>query len=104
MIFILILSIYALSFTIRNLPGPFNIFGILRNWFMRLPFFIGVFFYQLLECSWCVGFHSGYIVYAIYNHHLYFSDFLIWGLAGAAISAIMDAALGKLSGENGSSQ
>lgn len=98
MIVLNILAIYTLSFVIRNLPGPFNSFGIIRNWFMRLPFFIGIFFYQLLECPWCIGFHCGYFIYLLTSfNHIQLNFFLLWGLAGSAIVAIIDQALERLS-------
>lgn len=88
-IFLMILAIYTLSFILRNLSGPFNILGIIRNKLMSNRFF-GVFFYELFTCPWCIGFHCGYIVYLLGTRYSTTSEIFIWSLAGSAIAAFGD--------------
>lgn len=92
-----ILTMYAISFLIKEIDGPFGIFSLIRNKLM-LNRFVGVFFYKLLECYFCVGFHSGWITYLLFNWqkewHLNF--IIIWGLAGSATGIIFNAVLMRL--------
>ena len=88
MIIFYILAIYAISFIVRNISGPFDILSKIRNYLLASR--AGVFFYELLNCPWCVGFHCGYIVYFLAC--LSFSTFslpmmVIWAFAGSAIVA-----------------
>lgn len=86
---IMILAVYSLSFYIRNLSGPFNIFGIIRNSLMRLPW-LGVFFYQLLDCPWCLGWYMGCAIYLLQSMQFSINLIILWGLAGSAIVAFLD--------------
>lgn len=92
------LAIYTLSFAIRNLSGPYNLFGIIRNKLMTLPV-IGVFFYELLSCPFCIGFHCGYLIYLLECSNFNFKFFVLWGLAGSTIVAIIDAILDRINRE-----
>ena len=89
------LAIYTLSHFIRNLSGPFNLFGLIRNKLMTLPA-VGVFFYELFDCPWCLGFHCGYLIYLLQYVNFQLQSFIIWGLAGSSIVAIMDSVMKHL--------
>ena len=92
MILFCILAIYSLSFVIRNISGPLDLLSKIRNKLMSIPK-LGVFFYELLNCPWCIGFHSGYIIYllfALYLSSFSFPLFFIWALAGSAITYFGD--------------
>lgn len=90
-IIINILAIYALSYFIRNLSGPYNLFSLFRNKLMTFPL-VGVFFYKLLDCPWCLGFHSGYMVYILESGADFKIKYLIlWGLVGSSVVAIIDS-------------
>ena len=89
MLIIMIFAIYTLSFLIRNSSGPFNLFGLIRNKLVSNKY-LGVFFYQLLTCPWCIGFHCGYIIYILQFTYFKTSDFFMWALAGSAIVALGD--------------
>jgi hypothetical protein len=91
-IIICLLAMYAISFTIKEVDGPWGIIGFIRNKLMQNKY-VGVFFYKLLNCYFCVGFHSGWIVYLL-AHDIWKVNFIIlWALAGAAISLIIDRTL-----------
>jgi hypothetical protein len=90
-----ILAIYSLSHIIRNLSGPYNILGATRNKLLSNKY-IGVFFYDLLTCPWCIGFHCGYIIYALQCTDFSFKLLIIWGLAGSFIVALIDALYAKI--------
>lgn len=94
--FLMILSIYSLSFFIRNASGPFNIFGFLRIKLLATPK-VGVFFYQLLECPYCIGFHCGYLIYLLQCSDFKIQLFILWALAGSTITAFFDFIFNKLS-------
>jgi len=93
-ILIIILAIYAFSYTIRNLSGPFNILGIIRNKLMSNKF-LGVFFYELLSCPWCLGFHCGYIISIIAFNFTNYYNLIIWAFAGSTIVAGGDKLFNK---------
>ena len=91
-----LLAICALVYAIKEIDGPWGINAWARNMLMRLPF-LGVFFYKLLACYFCLGFHAGWIIYTIAERGcVTWNYFLLWGLAGSAISLIFSGVLGQL--------
>jgi len=94
MILIYILAIFGLNFAIRQTSGPYGSIAWLRNKLMSNRH-LGVLFYQLLECSFCSGFWCG-IVICLLQGEIHINQLIVWGLAGATISLILDATLTKL--------
>lgn len=94
-IIIVIFAICSLSFFIQNLSGPFNIFGLTRNLLLKNKY-LGLFFYELLSCPWCIGFHSGYVIYLLYFSNFNIREFILFGLAGSAINALFSIIYKKL--------
>jgi hypothetical protein len=86
---IYLLSIFGLAFLIKESDGPFDIMLHLRNMLMRNKY-VGVFFYKLLECYFCVGYHCGWIIYLLSQKQWSVNLLICWGLAGAATSLILD--------------
>lgn len=92
MIIIQLLAIYAISFVIKEIDGPWGVIGFIRNKLIQNKY-VGIFFFKLLECYFCVGFHAGWMVYLL-THSIWKINFIIlWGLAGASISLIIDRLL-----------
>jgi hypothetical protein len=89
MYILMCLAIYSLSYYIRNLSGPFNMFGELRNKLMHNTL-VGLFFYQLFSCSYCIGFHCGYLIYLLQCTVFSVNYFILWGLIGSAVVALLD--------------
>jgi hypothetical protein len=94
-IFILVLSIYGLSFLIKESDGPFGIMNSIRNRLITNKY-LGVFFYKLLSCYFCVGCHAGWIIYLLSTPRPSLNYFFIWTMAGGAIGLIFNALLEKL--------
>lgn len=92
MIIIYLLAMYAISFTIKEIDGPWGLIGYIRSKLIKNKY-VGVFFYKLLECYFCVGFHSGWIVYLLSHETWKINLLILWGLAGGAISLILDRIL-----------
>jgi hypothetical protein len=92
---IVIFAIYGLAHAIKETDGPWNLIGRWRNLMMRIPF-IGVQFFKLLDCYFCLGFHCGWIVYLLAEQDYKWQFFILWGLAGASLSLILNALLTKL--------
>ena len=88
------LAIYSLSFCIRNLSGPFNTFGFIRNKLMTNSI-VGVFFYELFSCPFCIGFHCGYMIYILQCDSIQINYLILWGFAGSTIVALFDSILEK---------
>ncbi len=86
------LAIYGLSFFIKDSDGPWGV----MNWFRHTLVsnkYVGVFFYKLFDCYFCVGCHCGWAVYLLYKAHLFF---ILWILAGGAICLILDGVVSRL--------
>jgi hypothetical protein len=90
-----LLAICALVYAIKEIDGPWGIMSWTRNVLMRNRF-VGLFFYKLLSCYLCLGFHAGWVIYIIAEGMPKVNYFLLWGLAGAGISLIFGGALGQL--------
>jgi hypothetical protein len=95
---IYLLSVFGLSYLIKEVNGPFNIISLFRNKLMMNKY-IGVFFFQLFDCFYCIGFHSGWIMYIanFKNWQWYFLP--IYGLVGAAWSLIVGLLLQRITEE-----
>jgi hypothetical protein len=99
-IIIYLLAIFGLAFLIKESDGPWGMMNWLRNRLMQNSH-VGVFFYKLLSCYFCVGFHCGWIVYllSVDSSRWEWQFFILWGLAGAAISLIFDGLLTRLTAQ-----
>lgn len=86
MTFIMVLAIYGLSYALRNLNGPFNVIGLVRNRAISYH----IFFYELLTCPYCVGFHCGWAVYLLGFSGFSFGAMIVWALAGSVIVPMFD--------------
>ncbi len=93
-----IASIWALTFTIKETDGPFNIINTARLWLLRNKY-VGVFFYQLLGCYFCLGAWSGVIIYFVHQHFQDIDpfDMIMWSLGGSTISFIGSLLVNKWS-------
>lgn len=89
---IYILSIYGLAFLIKETDGPWGIMSWIRNSLVTNKY-VGVFFYKLLSCYFCIGCHAGWIIYLLSAKHYHFNLLICWMLAGGVISLILDGLL-----------
>lgn len=92
-----IFAIFGITFALKEIDGPLNIFSKVRNHLMTQSF-AKVFFYKLFSCSFCLGSHSGWFVYLLSTPFVSWNifEFVIWMFAGAAISLILTAIVEKL--------
>ena len=84
-IIIYLLAIFGLAFLIKESDGPFDIILYLRNMLMRNKY-VGVFFYKLFSCYFCVGCHAGWIIYLFQMNNFNLYNLIIWTLAGGSFS------------------
>lgn len=91
-IFFYLLAIYGLAFFIKNSDGPFDFMSDIRNYLMQNSF-VGVFFYNLFSCMFCIGMHCGYIIYFLANESYAWNMFsmVAWSFAGGGFSFIMNS-------------
>jgi len=87
-IVIILFAFYGLTFIIKDS----SLFDKPRIWLIRQH----PLFYQLFSCYACVGFHAGYLVYLLSFDQFSFRDFILFGLAGASVSYIVDIVLQRL--------
>lgn len=93
MIILQLLAIYGLVFLIKETDGPFNIISRSRNILMTNKY-VGVFFYKLLDCYFCSGFHAGYLIYLLSTpkSEWTINYLVLWALVGAAFSYLVNSA------------
>jgi hypothetical protein len=93
---IYIFTIFSLAFLIKEVEGPWGIVSNARNWLMKEEH-VGVFFYKLLSCYYCLGCWCGAIVYLLSQDEWHVNLLICWGLAGGIISLTFDRVMVKLS-------
>lgn len=93
---ICIFAIYGLAFALKDADGPWGIMSLMRNALINNKR-VGVFFFKLFDCYFCVGFHAGWIIYLLSQENWTINYFILWGLAGGAASLIIDGILSRLS-------
>lgn len=96
LIFLYLLSMFGLTFLIKESDGPWGIMAWVRNKLMTNKY-VGVFFFKLLECYFCVGFWAGIAVYLLSPRPWEVNILICFGLAGGATSLILNGVLMKLS-------
>jgi hypothetical protein len=96
-IVLMLLCIAGLSFAVKQLEGPFDIFSKARNLVARVPV-VGPMFYHVLTCNFCLGVWSSVGLYLATNSFssLSFSDLLIWACGGGMFNAIFFKVMDKL--------
>jgi hypothetical protein len=97
-IFISLIAIYGLAFLIKESDGPWGIMAWARNRLINNKY-VGVFFFKLFDCYFCIGCHCGWIVYLLSQDNYKIQSFILWTLAGGAISLILDTLMSRLQRE-----
>jgi hypothetical protein len=92
-----LLSIYGMAFFLRNSDGPFDLMSKTRSHLMQNSF-VGVFFYNLFSCMFCLGFHCGYMMYLFANHvyNWNLTHMMTWAFAGASFSFLVNVVVDYL--------
>lgn len=100
-----ICSMFSLSVLLKEMDGPFNLITRTRLWLFRQKY-VGVFFFDLFKCYYCVGTYSGVFVYLLHQrfHHIEIIGMILWGLTGAIVSLMGDVILGVLARSNNNDQ
>lgn len=93
MIVIQLLAIYGLMLLIRDADGPWGVIAKWRNWMLSLGWGLGPQFYNLLNCSICLGAQSAGCVYVLSKLGWWLA---IWVLTGASVGLILDAVIDRL--------
>lgn len=91
-------AIFGLAFLLKDSDGPWGIMNWFRRTLFNLPK-VGSFFIKLFDCYFCLGCHCGWIIYLLSAPSFSWQFFVIWTLAGGAISLILEAALSRLQRE-----
>ena len=94
-----ILAIISITFCIQNIGGPFGVLSKIKNILLNNKYF-GVFFFELLECPYCIGFHVGYMVYLLTTNLINIQEIVLWGFVGAISSYIASIFINKLNKES----
>lgn len=91
---LILLAIFALSYGMRQIDGPWGILASTRNYLLQNRY-VGVFFLKLFTCPFCMGFWSG-IIAALLSEEFRWNYLLLWGFAGSGLSFLSDLILDKL--------
>jgi len=91
---IVICAIFSLAFLIKESDGPWGIMSWFRNKLFSNKY-VGVFFYKLLDCYFCLGFHCGWIIYLLFAPTYSWQFFILFSLAGGTISLIFNKVLSR---------
>lgn len=83
------------SFGIMFFLKDSDIFSFIRGFLIRRS----VFLFKLFECSFCIGFHTGYIVYFLNYQVFSFREMIIFSFASAAFCYITYVILDRISRE-----
>jgi hypothetical protein len=92
---LLFLAIFGLAFLVKQSDGPWGVMNWLRRTLLQNKH-VGVFFFNLMECWFCVGCHAGWIVYLLGHDVWQWQWFIIWTLAGGTVSLMMGSLLERL--------
>lgn len=92
---ITLLAIYGLAFLLKDSAGPFDVMDKMRVWLFQNKY-VGVFFFKLFDCYFCLGCHCGWIVYLLSHENYSIQFFTLWTLAGGAISLILNGVIERL--------
>lgn len=92
---ITLVAIFGLAFLVKDSDGPWGVMSWLRNKLIDNKY-VGPFFYKLFDCYFCTGCHCGWIVYLLSHESYKIQSFILWTLAGGAISLILDTIMTRL--------
>lgn len=95
---ITLFAIYGLAFLLKDSAGPFDLMDKMRVWLFQNKH-VGVFFFKLFDCYFCLGCHCGWIVYLLSHESYSWQFFILWTLAGGAISLTLDGVFKRLHSE-----
>ena len=90
---VILSSIYALAFLIKETDGPFGIMATIRNYLFSNKY-VGVFFFKLLDCYFCTGFWCGIFIYLL-TQPFQINMLIVWALAGGFISMLGDKVMSR---------
>ena len=98
-IFFNLLAAFGCTFLTKETDGPFDIISRFRNRLMTNKY-MGVFFYKLLSCYFCLGCWSGAFVYFLQSFNQFkLNYFILFSIGSGAFSLIISEILGYLNGE-----
>ncbi len=89
-----ILAIYGLYFLFAESNGPFDIISNFRQKLFNNSI-IGVFFFKLFECAFCLGCWCGGFIFLI-SETWNLNNLILWFLGGGSINLIIKIILEKI--------
>lgn len=95
-IILYLFATFGLAFFIKEKDGPFDLMNKIRVYLLSNKY-VGVFFYKLLDCYFCISFHTGWIIYLTTQKEWHLNLLFCWALAGAVGSLILSKLLERLS-------
>lgn len=90
-------AIFGIALFVKDMDGPGDLMNKIRLALFNNKY-VGVFFFKLMSCYFCLGTWSGVIVYLLHNHFrdIHWEDMIIWGFGGAVISLVSNLLIEKL--------
>jgi hypothetical protein len=96
-IVLMLLCIAGLSFAIKQVDGPFDLFAKVRNLVSRIPV-LGPMFFHVLTCDFCLGLWSSVGLYLATNSlsDWALGDLVIWAFGGGMFNSLFSKMMSKL--------
>lgn len=93
----MLLCIAGVSFAIKQVDGPFDVFAKLRNLIAKIPF-VGPMTFHVLTCDFCLGFWASVGLYITTNSFglLSVGDLVLWAFGGGMFNLLFNKMLNKL--------
>lgn len=87
-VFLFLLIIFGTSFFLKEISGPFDLMSKLRNKLFTNKY-VGVFFYKLFDCYFCLGAEISWIFYLILTGDFNPIHWFMWAMVGGIFSLMM---------------
>ncbi len=96
-IVLMLLCIAGVSFAVKQLDGPFNLFATVRNLLTRVPV-LGPMLFQVLTCNFCLGCWASAGLYLTTNAVGTWSlgDLVVWTFGGGMFNSLFCQLMDKL--------
>jgi hypothetical protein len=94
-IIVVLLAAYGLAFIIKEKDGPWDLITKTRQYLLNNKK-VGVYFYKLLSCYFCLGVQTGILITALYKQSLAPNLLITWGLASGVVVLILSKVIARL--------
>lgn len=93
---LMLLCIAGLSFAVKQLEGPFDVFSKVRNLVARIPV-LGPVVFGVFTCDFCLGLWTSLGLYLLTNMGSWsITEAVVWAFGGGMFNALFARVMDKL--------